>query len=234
MLPADEVVIVVQARVGSSRFPGKVLAPFGRSTLLGHILGRLRNTAELWVATTTDAEDDDVERLSLEHGVRTCRGSADDVLGRFAACVERMETTPALVVRICADRPFICGRLVEEHVAAYADAGEPDYLSNTYPRKSFPDGLDVEVVRTSALLDAAREAVDPYDREHVTPFIYRNPNRFALSGLACPYGDYSSVRATIDTPSDYDALRGVHDVLGEGCDYRAILSLSTLEPARFP
>jgi spore coat polysaccharide biosynthesis protein SpsF len=234
VLPPDRVAIVVQARVGSTRFPGKVLAPFGGSTLLGHIVARLRDTAQLWVATTTNAEDDEIERLCHDAGVGVFRGSADDVLGRFAACIEQMPQTPELVVRMCADRPFACPRLIKELFDAYDDAGAPDYLSNTLPRKSFPDGFDVEIARTPALLEAAADAADPYEREHVTPFLYRNPERFDLAGLPCPYGDFSSVRATIDTPEDYEALRVVHSRLGEQYDYRDVLTLATLEPGRFP
>jgi spore coat polysaccharide biosynthesis protein SpsF len=234
VVPASRAAVVVQARVGSSRFRGKVLAPFGGGTLLGHILARLEGVADLWVATTDEAEDDAVADAARHAGARVFRGSAEDVLGRFAACVGAMPETPELVLRVCADRPFACRRLAEELLAAYDDAGEPDYLANTHPRKSYPDGLDLELVRTPVLLEAAAEAADPYEREHVTPFVYRRPGRYSLAGLACPFGNHAAVRATIDTPEDYEALRAVDRRLGADYDYLDVLTLATVEPELFP
>jgi spore coat polysaccharide biosynthesis protein SpsF len=211
-----------------------VLAPFGEGTLLSHILGRLDGVADLWVATTDDAEDDEVAAAARRAGANVFRGSADDVLGRYAACVAAMPETPELVLRLCADRPFACRKLATELLAAYDDAGAPDYFANTYPGKSYPDGLDLELVRTRVLLEAAAEAVDSYEREHVTPFVYRRPERYSLVGLACPFGDHSAVRATIDTPADYEALRTVDRRLGDDYDYLGVLSLATIEPELFP
>jgi spore coat polysaccharide biosynthesis protein SpsF len=224
----------VQARVGSSRLPGKVLRPFGRSTLLGHIVERLRGAGDLWIATTTAVQDDRVAAIAADCGVPEFRGSEADVLDRFAACVRGLPETPELVVRMTADRPFASAELVTQLLEAYDQAGAPDYLSNTLPRKSYPDGLDVEVVATRALLEAANEAVDPYDREHVTPFLYRQPDRYRLAGVPCAYGNFASVRATIDTEEDYEKLRAVVDLLGPEADWRELLTLAELEPDRFP
>lgn len=217
------------------RLPGKVLRPFGASdSLLEHILRRLLPVGEVWVATTTAPADDAVADVANIVGVPVHRGSENDVLGRFADCVMAMSSRPELVVRMAADRPFASAELVTSLVGAYEEAGAPDYLSNTLPRKSYPDGLDVEVVPSRLLIDAAEEATDPYDREHVTPFFYRQPGRFRLVGIPCPYGDHADVRLTIDTERDYEQLRLVANDVGADADWRAVLDLALLEPERFP
>lgn len=227
--------VVVQARVGSTRLPGKVLAPFGRSgSLLEHILARIRGPWALCVATSTLAGDDEIARLCERSGVPSFRGSHDDVLDRFARCVETLPERPELVVRICADRPFASRLLIAELLDRYEAVGSPDYLANSFPFKSYPAGLDVEVVRTDVLLEAAAEADDPYEREHVTPFVQRRPERYRLVGQPCPYGNFSHVRATIDTSDDLSALRAVADVLPADDHPADLLNLATLQPELFP
>ena len=222
--------------MGSTRLPGKSLREFGDSTLLQHILRRLgsmEQRASLLVATSTESEDDAIEAACRDEQVAVFRGSRDDVLGRVAAAVGALEPRPELVLRVCADRPLICPRLADELLATHDSAGRPDYLSNTLV-KSYPDGLDLELVSTDALLAAAEEAADPYEREHVTPFVYRRPERFSLVNITCPYGNYSDVRATIDYPADYEALARVAARLGPHYDWRDVLTLAEVEPELFP
>jgi spore coat polysaccharide biosynthesis protein SpsF len=201
--------------------------------LLEHILRRLAPVGEVWVATTTAPADDAVADVADTVGVPVHRGSENDVLDRFAGCVTAMSSRPDLVVRMAADRPFASAELVTSLVDAYEEAGAPDYLSNMLPRKSYPDGLDVEVVPSRRLLEAAAEATDPYDREHVTPFFYRQPGRFRLVGIPCPYGEHAGVRLTIDTEDDYERLRLVAEDLGADVGWRALLDLAVLQPERF-
>lgn len=227
--------VVVQARVGSTRLPGKVIAPFGRSqTLLEHILDRLDGPWTLCVATSTLSGDDEVVRRCEERGVVVFRGAHDDVLDRYARCVQALPVRPELVVRICADRPFVSRFLIGELLDRYEALGSPDYLANSYPRKSYPDGLDVEVMRTEVLLEAAAEASDPYEREHVTPFVQRRPERYRLVGQPCPYGNFSHVRATIDTSRDLAALRAVADALPRDDQPADLVNLAALRPELFP
>jgi spore coat polysaccharide biosynthesis protein SpsF len=222
--------------MGSTRLPGKSLREFGDSTLLQHILrrlGRMEAHVSLLVATSTEPEDDAIEAASRDEGVPAFRGSLGDVLGRFAAAVEELKPRPELVLRVCADRPLVCPRLADELLATYDDAGRPDYLSNTL-KKSYPDGFDLELLRADVLLEAAAEAVDPYEREHVTPFVYRRSERFSLVNLACPYGNFSHVRATIDDEADYEALRQVVARLDPTHDWLDVLTLAEVEPELFP
>ena len=225
--------------MGSSRLPGKSLLPFGDSTVLQHILARLRrmsSTVELVVATSTKEEDDVIATTCERERVRLVRGPEEDVLARFVGALDQMRERPELVLRVCADRPLLDPALADELLEAYEDAGRPDYFSNTL-LKSYPDGLDVEVVRADALVAAAAEAVDPYEREHVTPFVYRRPERFSLVNYACPYGNYSDVRVALDTQRDYNALLEVDGRLRAvtpDYDWRSVVTLAELEPGLFP
>ena len=227
----DRVLAIVQARMGSSRFPGKTLAPFADATILTHMLMRLRTARhrfDLVVATSDRSEDDAVEQAANEIGVRAFRGSAADVLNRFASCIEAAEHRPDLVLRICADRPLLCPVLVDEMIESYDAIGRPDYLANNVP-VSYPRGLDLELVRTECLLEANRETDEAYDREHVTPFVYRRPERYRLANLTCPYGNYSRVNLSVDTHEDYERARAIHRRLPSEYDHRDVLNAIELE-----
>ena len=225
-MPAERIAAIVQARMGSTRFPRKTLAPFAGSTVLEHMLerlGRVPSSLDLVVATSGLAEDDVIAAVCERAGVSVFRGEADDVLARFVACVDARPERPGLVLRICADRPLLCPVLVDELLAAYDELGKPDYLSNNLP-PSYPAGLDLELVRTECLEQAYRESDDPYEREHVTPFVYRRPERFRLAGLVCPFGNYSHVDLALDTPEDHERLSRLHARLPDAYDYRDVLT----------
>jgi len=223
-MAAERVAAVVQARMGSTRLPGKTLAPFAGTTVLGHMLARLRTVrhpVDLVVATSDRPEDDAVARACEQAAVGVFRGSADDVLARVLAAAR--SAGAELVLRICADRPLLCPALVDELLDAYDELERPDYLANNLP-PSYPDGLDLELVRIGCLDQAARESVDPYEREHVTPFVYRRPERFRLAGLVCPFGNFSHVRVALDTRDDLERLTMLHARLPEGYDHRDVLT----------
>jgi spore coat polysaccharide biosynthesis protein SpsF len=225
-MPAERIAAIVQARMGSTRFPGKTLAPFAGSTVLEHMLGRLARVSsslDLVVATSDLAEDDVIAATCERVGVPIFRGYAEDVLARFAACVDARPERPGLVLRICADRPLLCPVLVDELLAGYDELGKPDYLSNNLP-PSYPMGLDLELVRAECLAEADRESDDPYEREHVTPFVYRRPERFRLAGLVCPFGNYSHVDLALDTREDHERLSRLHARLPDAYDYRDVLT----------
>jgi spore coat polysaccharide biosynthesis protein SpsF len=229
-MPTEPVLAVVQVRMGSTRLPGKALAPFRGTTVLEHMLSRLdrvEHPLHLVVATTSLHEDDSLADVAASAGVSVFRGDSADVLARFAACIASLPTRPRLVLRVCADRPLLCPVLIDELIDAYAELDEPDYLSNNLP-PSYPDGLDLELMRTECLLLAHDESRDPYEREHVTPFLYRRPDRFRLAGLICPFGNYSHVRLALDTPDDYERLSALVTRLPEAYDYRDILTAVVL------
>ncbi len=195
-------IIISQARMGSTRLPGKVLhAVNGKSFLQHHLerLSRVRGADQVWVATTTLPQDDAIVELCDRLGIPSFRGSEDDVLSRYHGAANKAGADR--IVRVTSDCPLIDPRIVDLVIDRFAnDPLRPDYVSNTQVR-SFPRGLDCEIFGRAALEEAHREAVRKEEREHVTPYIYWRPERFRISQVVSPV-DYSSHRWTVDTSDD--------------------------------
>jgi spore coat polysaccharide biosynthesis protein SpsF len=209
---AGKTVVVIQARMGSSRLPGKVLMPVGGRPLLAYLIERVREAKrvdELIVATTTEPADAAIAAYCEAEGVRFVRGSEQDVLSRFVLATDA--TRAEVVVRVTADCPLLEPGLVDSAIAEFQDSREaPDYVSNML-EPTWPYGMAVEVLAAKSLRQAHAEARDPAEREHVTPFIYRRPERFKLRSLTMQ-PDLSAERWTVDTPEDFDL---VSRILGE-------------------
>jgi len=212
---APRVLAIVQARLGSTRLPGKALLPIAGRPMLAHVLARtlaVPGVHQVVLATTVSPEDDGLEQVAASLGVSTIRGSVDDVLDRFhsALCAHPADT----IVRITADCPLldpeVSGRVVADYVAHREDA---DYVSNVEPA-TYPDGLDTEIVSAAALDRAWREARLPSDREHVTTYIRTRKHGFRLRNVECPGADLSGHRWTVDEPRDLDFVRAIYDELG--------------------
>jgi spore coat polysaccharide biosynthesis protein SpsF len=200
---------ILQARMSSSRLPGKVMAPVLGAPMIGRQVERLRHAKaidKLVVATSSDPTDDPLAAYCDSQGLAVFRGSLNDVLGRFAgAMAQYLEAK--VVIRLTADCPLTDPSVIDAVVERHLSSGA-DYTSNTAVR-TFPHGLDVEVVRASVLLDAWQEAQDAYDREHVTPFIYHRPERFHLEGVErAP--SLAHLRWTVDVPEDLEFVRDVY------------------------
>lgn len=204
--------MVVQARTGSSRLPGKVLADVAGRPMLRLQLDRLGpvGAEHLVVATTDLSRDDSIARLAEAAGVDVVRGSETDVLGRFALVLDRYH--PRTVVRLTGDCPLTDPGVVSACIELHERSGV-DYTSNVHPR-SFPQGLDVEVADARALRAAQEEAVDPYDREHVTPFLYRHPDRFTMANLDSGR-DLGDLRWTVDTAEDLERVRWLTSLVSD-------------------
>jgi spore coat polysaccharide biosynthesis protein SpsF len=201
---------ILQARMTSSRLPGKVMAPVLGEPMIGRQVERLRRARRidrLIVATSTDPADDPLAAYVASLGLSVFRGSLDDVLGRYRAALAGYPKAKA-VIRLTADCPLadpaLIDRVVDHHHAAGAD-----YTSNTLGTRTYPHGLDVEVVRPEALTEAAERASDPYDREHVTPYIYRRPETYRLAGVA-RHEPLAELRWTVDYPEDMAFVRDVY------------------------
>ena len=206
------VVIIVQARMGSSRLPGKVLMDLHGRPLLERQIERLRRsmTADaIVIATSTHARDDAIVQAAERLGLGVFRGQEDDVLARYAGAADVFGAD--VVVRVTADCPLIDPGILDRCVARLLADDELDYVSNTIER-TYPRGLDVEVLRHGVLEVAHREAAEPDDREHVTRFVWRQPERFRLGGEAAAE-DHSALRWTVDTQEDLDVVRAVYDAL---------------------
>lgn len=202
---------IVQARMSSSRLPGKVLALVLGEPMLVRQIERLRRCREidaLVVATSTDPSDDAVWATCREAGVDSFRGSLTDVLGRFVDAARPYH--PAIVVRLTADCP-LTDPLVIDQVIRFFEAEGCDYASNTIVR-TFPRGLDVEVMRHECLEEAARDAVLANDREHVTSFLRAHPERYRLENCADQI-NRSHLRWTVDEAEDLEFVRRVYERL---------------------
>jgi spore coat polysaccharide biosynthesis protein SpsF len=203
--------VVIQARTGSTRMPGKVLLPLAGRPLLQRMIERVQAASapfEIVVATTTDPADEPVRDLCRSIGVRVTSGHPTDLLDRHHQAAR--ETGADVVVKIPSDCPLI------DPLAIDLVLGAPllDFTSNLHP-PTWPDGNDVEVMPFSVLDVAWREAKKPHEREHTTPFIWDQPDRFRITNITWPAGlDYSMThRFTIDYREDYDFLRAVYDAL---------------------
>ena len=205
---------VIQARMGSTRLPGKVLRTLGDRTVLAHVIGRVQAAKQvdrIVVATTTKAEDDPIVAEAGRLGVLTTRGPDRNVLGRYVMAFD--EHGGDTGVRLTADCPFLDPAIVDAVVRQFVALQPLDYLSNTVVR-SFPRGLDVEVFRVEALHIADAQASEPVDREHVTPFLYRHPERFRVAHYTRPDPRRSGKwRLTLDTLEDWELLTAVWKAL---------------------
>lgn len=225
-----KVVAIIQSRMGSKRLPGKSLLPIADQPLLGHVIDRAKGKIvdEVLVATTLEPEDDSIIEFCVSKGVHAFRGSAEDVLDRFyqAALASKAE----LVVRITADDPFKDPAVIDRITDIVRSDESLDYASNTL-EPTFPEGLDIEVFRFRALERAWREARLPSEREHVTPYIWKQPTVFRLKNVNHSV-NLSHLRWTIDYPEDLQFAREVYKRLYSGQVFGIddILKLLSREP----
>jgi spore coat polysaccharide biosynthesis protein SpsF len=217
--------------MGSTRLPGKVLLDLAGETVLARVLNRLRRARlinELLVATTDRPADDAIVKECRNLGVPVSRGDQNDVLDRYfrASQLAKAES----VVRITSDCPLIDPEITDKTIAAFLEA-RPDYASNVLVR-TYPRGLDTEVISVAALGKAWQAAQTSYEREHVTPYIYEHPAEFKLLSVTAAE-DRSGHRWTLDTAEDLEFVRAIYDRL-EGkamFGWRDVLELIDREPA---
>lgn len=253
------ITVIVQARMASSRLPGKVLLDIAGQPMLVRVVERARRArtvSQMVVATTLDASDDPVERLCEERGYPCFRGSTHDVLDRYYQAARQFGAQ--IVVRITADCPVIDPVLIDEAVKALLGVrGEGlgvksestekdqltpnsqlltsyDFVANRLPPpwgRTYPIGLDVEACTFAGLEMGWREARQPHQREHVMPFFYDNPERFRIY-LVNHDADLSAYRWTVDTAEDLDLLRRIYAHFGGRDDFSwlDILALFEREP----
>lgn len=202
------VVAIIQARMGSSRLPGKVLLDLGGCSVLQRVICRVRRASSISavVVATSDLDSDEVIARECQNLETVCfRGSERDVLDRYYHAA--LEARADAVVRITSDCPLIDPELIDEVVSLF-ETCRADYANNCGPR-TFPRGLDTEVFTMSALSRAWRDAQRPHQREHVTPYMYENPGKFRLS-LMKGTTDYSHYRWTLDTAEDLQLLKSLY------------------------
>lgn len=206
--------------MGSSRLPGKVLKTLAGQPVLDHVVTRVKAASridDVVVATSDLLGDDAIADHCEARGWMCVRGSETDVLSRYAAAARASDAE--IVVRVTSDCPLFSPRILDDMLAAF-DPSTVDYMSTNWPDRSFPVGLDCEVMRADALLGIAESASAPYDREHVTPHFYQNPERFRLAGHRCVL-PLAHLRITLDTAEDYNRLIALFNAHPEIADPKA-------------
>jgi spore coat polysaccharide biosynthesis protein SpsF len=208
-----KVVAITQARMTSTRLPGKIMMEAAGKPLLEHHLerlGRAETIDEIVLATTENSADDPTADLGIKFGVRVFRGSEHDVLARYRGAA--VATDADVVVRVTSDCPLIDPQVTDRTVQTFLDqSAYLDYVSNRLVH-TFPRGLDTEVLHFAALDEAFNEATDPADREHVTLFVWRQPERYRLLNVPCDR-DLSHHRWTVDTKKDFDLMARMIEAL---------------------
>ncbi len=208
-----KVVCIMQARVGSTRLPGKVLKKICGKTVLEHDIERLRrvkNIDEIVIATTVAERDINIVKEAERLGVKYFRGSEEDVLSRYYLAAK--ESNAEIVVRVTSDCPLLDSFVTENIIQLYLDNIDCyDYVSNTIDR-TYPRGLDAEVFSFKSLAIAYKQATSKRDREHVTPYIWDNPTLFKHYQYKNNI-DYSSYRWTLDTIEDFKLIKLIYNKL---------------------
>lgn len=207
-----KVIATIEARMRSTRLPGKVLLPAAGRPLLWHMIQRLRQARSvdgIVVATTIDPSCDPIEELARDADVDCFRGSEEDVLDRVLTAAKSRAAD--VIVETTGDSPLIDPTIVDRVVRSFF-AGGVDYCSNilgwTYPR-----GMDAQVFPVAILEEVAGLTSDPVDHEHVSLYIYEHPERFRLRAVHSEHPEWASLRLTLDTPEDYELIRTIFEEL---------------------
>lgn len=227
------IVAIVQARMGSTRMPNKVMKPIGGIPMIELLLKRLARSKQIdqiVLASSTDERNTPLIEHVQKLGFTCVRGSEDDVLDRFLEAAKK--TQADVVVRITGDCPLIDPGLVDDAVIQFCQKNL-DYLSNAAPA-TYPDGLDTEVFTIQALERAARETTEVFDREHVTPYL-RKPGAFKIEGISNSAENLSNLRWTVDEPADLKVISEVFAHFSPNIyfSWSEVLSLQRTQPDLF-
>jgi spore coat polysaccharide biosynthesis protein SpsF len=228
----SRIIAIVQARMGSSRLPFKIMKPLAGRPMLERVVRRLRRTQtlhEIVVATTTNPADDDVAEFCSKNDWNFYRGNEHDLCDRYyqAAKLNQADT----VVRVTSDCPFIDPVIVDQIVKFYLHHyPQYDYVSNNLPPRTFPIGLDAEIMSFDALAKAWKEDMNPAWREHATPYIYKTPDEFRIGAIRNDI-DLSEARWTVDTPEDFTFASLIYDFFqSDRFSWRDVLELLDRHP----
>jgi len=200
------VLAIIQARMGSTRLPGKILKEVNGKPLLAYQIDRVRQSKcieKIVIATTVEQKDDQIVAFCEQYNVEYYRGSENDVLARYYEAAEQFGGD--IIVRLTSDCPIIDPVVIDETIRYYIDhASEFDYVSNTIER-TYPRGLDTEVFSEGALEKSYKDAILERDREHVTAYMYSNPEKFRIGSISNPQ-NLGNHRWTVDTSEDFQLV----------------------------
>lgn len=205
-----KVVAIIQARMNSTRLPGKVLKKIGGKSVLWHIVNRIRKSQyfdDVIIATSDDFSDDEIYNFALNKGIEVFRGSQFNVLERFYKCASQYKAD--IIVRFTGDNALIDPGIIDSGIETFMQEEDIDYL---YYREGLPLGMAVEMFTYQALKTAFSEARTAECLEHVTPYLYRN-TKFNSKRISCKGEDYSQLRWTLDTQQDYELITDIYNSL---------------------
>ncbi|UNL84777.1 glycosyltransferase family protein [Priestia koreensis] len=200
-----KIIAIIQARMGSTRLPGKVMKKVMGRSLLEHQIIRVKQSAfidEIVVATTTKKQDDVIVEVCEKIGISYYRGSEHDVLTRYYEAATQYKAD--VVIRLTSDCPVIHHDEIDKVIQCFLEK-KPDYASNTITR-TYPRGFDTEVFSYDVLKKVFEQAISLPHREHVTSYIYSHPEQFSLLSVTNEV-NYSQYRLTVDTPEDFDLIK---------------------------
>jgi len=224
-------VIIAQARMSSTRLPGKTLMDLGGKPVVNHVVERARASRladDVWIATTTDSTDDVLVAHLEAAGMPCMRGSLDDVLARYVQAAEA--SSADTIVRVTCDCPLIDPDAIDAVIAGFRQGPLVDYCSNGL-RRTYPIGMDAEVFSREALKRAHTEAAQQHEREHVTPYMYQHPDSFRLRNVdAPPWAVWPELRLTLDDARDLVLLQKVVEELPAGAGLEDIIGLLSARP----
>jgi spore coat polysaccharide biosynthesis protein SpsF len=226
-----QVVAIIQARMGSTRLPGKALMDLAGKTVLARVVervSRMNRIQSVVVATSVNRENEPIAVECGRLGIHCFRGSEYDVLDRYAGAAR--EYKAEAIVRITADCPLIDPEISDSVVSEFVQR-RADYASNIFPR-TYPRGLDTEVFTRDALEQAWKHATEAHQREHVTPYLYEHPQVFRLASIQAD-AEYAYYRWTLDTQEDLELIRSIYSRFDgrERFSWRELLQLFEREPA---
>ena len=223
-----KIVAIVQARMSSTRLRGKVLKPLGKKTVLEHLIDRLSQAKlidQIVIATSTNPEDDVLANFCVERDLSYFRGDENNVLARFYKCAVTFNAD--IIVRVTSDCPLVDSSIVDQTIKLLIEK-KSDYSANNLI-KTFPHGLDVEVISFRALSISWKEAMDEFELEHVTQFVRHRPKRFKLENLQSDE-DLKHLRVTLDYPSDYELIKIIFQSLGDNANYSMLKAFFAEQP----
>lgn len=222
--------IIIQARTGSTRLPGKILLPLANMPMLWHVAMRCKKSKlanRVIVATSTDTGDDPIEELCKQYGIDYFRGDLEDVLNRFEQCANTFKLDA--IVRITSDCPLIDPDIIDQSISMFNAHNDIDYVSNVLDR-TFPRGLDCEVFSRTALDEAHTKATKQQEREHVTPWIVANKKTLVLTVDPTYHGTF---RLTVDENPDYLLIQKIYSIFykqGEIIDTKTVIAYLNSHP----
>jgi spore coat polysaccharide biosynthesis protein SpsF len=213
MVDENNITAIIQARVGSTRLPGKALMDIEGKPMLWHVINRIKCSKyinKILIATTTNKKDDQIENFCKNYGIEFYRGMEDDVLDRYYQAAKLWKANT--IVRICSDNPLIDPQIIDKVISSYLENKDILNGASTNVHLTYPLGLNAEVISFSTLEKVWQEAKKDYQREHVTIYIYENPNNFKINSVENEK-NISHFHWTVDEYKDLKFIREIYKIL---------------------